>query len=350
MTPSNYLTNLPKELCPLQRTGFIDWSSPQELRKIERHINEDECSFDHPPLKEVLLHGPLEGSTPLAQACSGADDFEAAKIIIEEWGVGVDNLYHRVILFEDNYQNYPLLAALRSGNINIAKYLIKKGSDFDELIEALVDLKQQLSPILTWATLRASLELVSEIDQDPAQMWTCDLISIVAQLSPESITHETMCYLHRLVQDKSLLLTICSQSQRFDELASTVRLLLKAGADPMASDWLGNNALHFLAGVWLEEDAQAADLDELLADVIRRCKDCCKGSLYQVNAVKDTPSDIWRKQNAGGIERILPSSLNKVETVVPSLICLSARVVRRAEISYDGDSLPVKLHPVVAKH
>jgi len=133
-------------------------------------------------------------------------------------------------------------------------------------------------------------------------------------------------------------------------LAATVRLLLEAGADPKASDEAGNNALHILAGAWLELPEEEAHLNELLADVIRRCKGCCKANLYQVNANKETPSDVWRKQNNDGIAKILLPALNQVETVVPPLVCLSAIAVRRTEMFYDAENLPLTLHPIIGMH
>jgi len=346
----------------LLRTGFIDWSNPKELRKVERHIEKEECAHVHLPLKEVILHGPLEGSTPLAQACSGADELEAVKIIIEEWGVDHDNSratnQHPYDIFLED--NYPLLVALRNGNIEIAKYLVEKGADVNDLIEALVDLNEQLNPILTLKTLVASLKLVSQLvpaddADDPVitrsriTVWMSELVFLIAQ-STEMITHEVMCHLHRLVQDSSLLLTICTRFPNVYVLAATVRLLLEVGADPKASDEAGNNALHILAGTWLEVAEQEAVLNELLAEVILRCKDCCKVNLYQVNANNETPSDVWRKQNNDEIDRIILPALNQAETKVPPLACLSATVVRRAEMFYDGESLPLTLHPVVGMH
>jgi len=71
-------------------------------------------------------------------------------------------------------------------------------------------------------------------------------------------------------------------------LSATISLLLEAGTDPKASDEVGNNALHLLAGTWLEVAEQEADFNELITEIIRRCKDCCKMNLYQVNANKET--------------------------------------------------------------
>jgi len=79
--------------CPLKpTTGAVTFLTSLRstglriiLDEIEEHIStSNQCH--HPPLKDVVLHGSLDGTTPLLLAC-WYGDLNRVKHIIENWGV-----------------------------------------------------------------------------------------------------------------------------------------------------------------------------------------------------------------------------------------------------------------------
>jgi len=83
-----YINPVFKHQCPLhpKRSGYINWSSVQELREVQLHIQLNSCSHPH---GKFVLGKPLEGSSPILVAC-GANQLEVVKIMVEEWGVDVN--------------------------------------------------------------------------------------------------------------------------------------------------------------------------------------------------------------------------------------------------------------------
>lgn len=77
--------------CPLDPTIIRDWiGSPpsgflQGLKVIEEHISTN-TDCHHPPLKDIVLKGSLEGSSLLLLACNFGQ-LDTVKHIVECWGV-----------------------------------------------------------------------------------------------------------------------------------------------------------------------------------------------------------------------------------------------------------------------
>lgn len=67
----------------------INWSDFIDLCLIDVHYVFDGCSLQHPILKEIVLTGSLQGSTPLLVAC-GKGSLEAVRWIVEEWQADVN--------------------------------------------------------------------------------------------------------------------------------------------------------------------------------------------------------------------------------------------------------------------
>jgi len=83
----------------------------------------------HAPLKELVLRGSLEGTTPLLLACSHGD-LEMVKYLVEKWGVGVNQTAAH---YQDRYfkieKAAPVFVASYNRHFSIVEYLIEKGAD-----------------------------------------------------------------------------------------------------------------------------------------------------------------------------------------------------------------------------
>jgi len=129
--------------CPLQpcldpTTLLKSFRSSTRLRilqGIEEHISTGECH--HPPLKEVVFHGSLDGTTPLLLACYYGD-LDCVKRLVDIWLVDVNA---PAVYYDDISNHYfcknsshfksatPLFVATFSGHAAIVRYLLEKGAD-----------------------------------------------------------------------------------------------------------------------------------------------------------------------------------------------------------------------------
>ena len=59
------------------------------FEKIEEHVSTCHC-FNRAPLKDLVLWGPLDGTTPLVLACHHGD-LEMVMYLVGKWGVCVND-------------------------------------------------------------------------------------------------------------------------------------------------------------------------------------------------------------------------------------------------------------------
>jgi len=169
-----------------------------------------------------------------------------------------------------------------------------------------------------------------------------EMMMIVSR-QPELITEEMMLSLlklvHRDARDEngySLLLFACFNPGAL----STVRLLVKLGANLNVRDNFGDGVLHHLA-----ENPASKTRDEtaqLLVDL--------GAHLDMVNKDGMTAADVWFQTHASEKKDVadLPDWLQEG---VPKLTCLSSRVIRRHKLPYDdGAIVPAVLIPFVSLH
>jgi len=106
------------------------------LEEIEHHcLSPNQC--DHSPLKDLVLHGLADGTTPLLLTC-WYGDLSRVKHIIENWGVGFQaaGVYHHGSPGRYGRFTYsrvesatPLFVAAYNGHLDIVKYLVGLGAD-----------------------------------------------------------------------------------------------------------------------------------------------------------------------------------------------------------------------------
>jgi len=120
--------------CPLN--PYIIDALPSQVRmnlarviEIEHHVSSAGFCI-HPPLKDVILHGSYDGSSPLLLACDEGH-FDAVKHIIEEWGTNVNAaaIYYHSTNREKIKGATPIFVAAHQGHREIVEYLISKGAD-----------------------------------------------------------------------------------------------------------------------------------------------------------------------------------------------------------------------------
>jgi len=162
---------------------------------------------------------------------------------------------------------------------------------------------------------------------------------------PEMITEELRLSLiqlvHRDIRDLlgfNLLHFACLYSD--SAALSIIRFLVKLGAGVNTYNNFGNGVLHLLSTQPSSKiiDATAHLLVELGAH------------LDMANKEGMTAADLWFQANTPEKKDVmdLPDWLRED---VPSLQCLSARVIRRHKIPYeDGEILPAVLIPFVSLH
>jgi len=191
-------------------------------------------------------------------------------------------------------------------------------------------------------------------DPNASEMLTlCTIIMHLSRFPAESITEEArislLQLLHRDDRDKegyNLLHTACYCFVSSSETLSTIRFLVKLGADLNAVNNDGDGVLHIVSWETFPSLIESRD---------------AKGHLFielgahldMVNKEGMTAADVWLKQmsklNGQKVGwRDLPDWLKEG---VPSLKCLSSRVIRRHKIPYDdGAILPAVLIPFVSLH
>jgi len=102
----------------------------RHVREIEDHITAKTCP--HPPLKEFIFRGTLEGSTPLLLACHYGN-FDSVKHIVECWGVEFRAAATYYLCFLRKVWKMgiatPLFVAAHNGHSKIVRYLLEKGAD-----------------------------------------------------------------------------------------------------------------------------------------------------------------------------------------------------------------------------
>jgi len=106
--------------------------------EIEMHAATTNGCCKHPPLKELIFKGVLEGSTPLILACHYGD-FDLVERIIEHWGADVNEaaVYYADPVAWSRQDHYSikferatsLFVAASNGHSRIVRYLVEKGAD-----------------------------------------------------------------------------------------------------------------------------------------------------------------------------------------------------------------------------
>lgn len=117
--------------CPLLHPQYLRGMDLSQMHRIEDHISMETCC-PHPMLKDLVLTGKLEGSTPLLLACYGGY-LNAVKLAVEMWGADVNSpAVFYVYPGADNKSisgASPLHAAALRGHLEITKYLVGKGAN-----------------------------------------------------------------------------------------------------------------------------------------------------------------------------------------------------------------------------
>lgn len=115
--------------CPLDPYVMLQLETRMNVCRvmdIEMHKSSGVCI--HPPLKDIILHGVFEGSTPLLLAC-GEGQLASVERIIEHWKTDVNAAgvyYHNGVKI---LQATALIIASLKGHSDIVNYLIRKGAD-----------------------------------------------------------------------------------------------------------------------------------------------------------------------------------------------------------------------------
>jgi len=175
----------------------------------------------------------------------------------------------------------------------------------------------------------------------------CCLFIILAR-RPEMITEDMNQSLKQILRRDSrdpygdnVLLVVCGLYLP-EETVSTVRFLLKLGADPNVINVDGASPLHILA-----EELDNVEIRDMTARLLLKSG----AHLDMVNNERKTPADVWleldREEGLNVVREDLP---NWLKGDCKKLTCLSARVIRDHQVPYHGDKLPVELIPFVDKH
>lgn len=97
------------------------------LKQIEEHVSTGHCH--HVPLKDLVLRGSLDCTTPLLLACHFGD-LKMVRHLIKKWGVDVNE----TAIYYENWEckiegATPVFVAAYNRHFSIVKYLIRKGAD-----------------------------------------------------------------------------------------------------------------------------------------------------------------------------------------------------------------------------
>jgi len=101
------------------------------VKEMEQHVSSAGPCI-HPPLKELVLHGSFDGSTPLLLACEEGH-LDAVERIVQVWHVHINaaaNFYHLDGFTHSKIEKAtPLFVAALKGHIDIVRFLIRQGAD-----------------------------------------------------------------------------------------------------------------------------------------------------------------------------------------------------------------------------
>jgi len=177
--------------------GAMKWSL-SDLLNIERHVCNQTVDCPHPQLKDLVLSGSLQGSTPLLMACH-LGNLDSVKRITEVWGVDVNatGVYYGPYYGDSDENDYwhindasPIFVAARTGRSEIVHYLLQKSAD-------------------------ATVKTPSESD-----------------ISSQSIISSCYAEIQGVITGLTTLHAAVSSDSPTAEKIKILRLLLDAGADP----------------------------------------------------------------------------------------------------------------------
>ncbi len=267
--------------CPFDSRSFIQSirqrDNPMRLggyvNKIVYHISTSNCP--HPPLKDFVFGGSIEGCTPLLLACSFGN-LEDVKHIVKNWGVDVrtagkiylplprESQFELDIVIE---KATPLFVASLYGHLSIARYLLEEGADLSAKtstrscpqLDGLTPLHAPfrfLPESSDWVTAMEIVQFLLQSGADPSVLpadgfpiWTSPIMTscyfeFVFEVATELINHgldlEQRCPHGKTMMHYWSHLSWCSSIEEKEDAVpyslAIVKLLLEKGADPMARD------------------------------------------------------------------------------------------------------------------
>jgi len=357
--------------CPLEPSNFRELLNSHQpliltLDAIEEHVSTSSKCY-HPPLKDIVLHGTLEGSTLLHLACYFGAPAHVQRMV-ENWGMEIE----ATAVYYSNRRYYgdhmgiatPLFIAAHNRHIAVLKYLVEeKKADVNSRtsyvnwkvdgrspLQGALDDNCRLSPSLHWPRAIPVAVYLLESGADPNILekdgsplwatfpWNTDIIA--------ALIHHGLDLDLRDRSGQTLLHIACKNAQDLP----IIQLLLQKGANPNASDVQGDGPLHHLAsqsygdGVAID---QAARLLLLYGAHVDR-----------VNNNRKTAADLWIESNRmeheeGDQEQVQIPDWCREPGYVPLLKCLSSRAVRVNNIPYGEEALrplPATLRDFVDFH
>lgn len=128
---------MPAVVCPMESLRFLELlrsTGLDVLKEVYHHISSGNCH--HPPLKDLVCHGAVDGTTPLLLAAH-FNDLNWVKHLIEDWGVNVNAVatyYDELFCCEEEDGGSriggatALFVAAYNGHIEMMRYLVEKGA------------------------------------------------------------------------------------------------------------------------------------------------------------------------------------------------------------------------------
>jgi len=176
---------------------------------------------------------------------------------------------------------------------------------------------------------------------------SCSMFNILSK-QPEIITRDMKQFLKQIVRrdfrdSEGLNVLHCATSLYLaDETVSTVRLLIKLGANVNAVDNTGEGALHLLA-----EELELVEIRDATARLLLESG----AHLDMVNNNRETPADVWLEScKEEGLNVVWNDLPNWLKEDCKKLTCCCARVIRDHKVPYKGTKLPANLVPFVNMH
>jgi len=169
---------------------------------IEIHKSRGVCV--HPELKDIVLHGSLDGCTPLLLAC-GEGHLDSVKRMTQRWGCWGADVNAAGIYYHSHHRikvailgATPLIVASLKGRIDIVQFLISKGADLSARTSVKEDRRIDLRRYDGLDPLHAAL-----IDELPGQSFSekcAESSEIVRRLlageadpSTLDLSHQNLC-------------------------------------------------------------------------------------------------------------------------------------------------------------